>query len=212
MVVNAKTNTHFTNLIEDKALANAYFCMESLDEYNSEKLEELKNNVVSSNRRYQLVSSVLTIVKFSNVESLVIKTSLQLEEERKASLRDKNQLEIFESNLAYLIASGKIESAEELGFSSAYITDLLDRKKKELKNLYVQYYYDEKTERTAKMVNGKLITLPYTPKSVDEELAKTKSKNQNVIKWFKRIKLNSERVKFFYSINVVLFLFFLTYE
>lgn len=178
MIVNAKTNTHFTNLIGDGVLANAYFSMKSLDEYNSEKLDELKNNVVSSNRRYQLVSSILSIVKFSNVESLVIKTSLKLEEERKASLRDKNQLKIFESNLAYLIISGKIESAEELGFSSAYVTDLLDRKKKELKNLYVQYYYDEKTGRTEKIVNGKLITLPYTPKSVNEELGKQRAKSK----------------------------------
>lgn len=170
MKITTKVNTHFTNLINDSMLANAYFSTQSFDKYNSEKLNELKNSVISSNKRYNVFSSFLSIAMVSNIQSLILKITLMLERERKINLGYKNQLETFESNLAYLILSGKIKSTEELGFDSDYITELLKEKKKELESSFVTYDYDEKTGRTSQTLNNKAIILSYTPCAVREKI------------------------------------------
>ena len=170
-MIETKVNTHFTNLIADEILANYYFSTQSLAEYNYEKLNELKNNVIYSNKKYQIVSSLLSVAMFFNIQSLISRISLMLERERKSNFGYKNQLEIFESNLAYLILSGKIKSTEELGFSTEYITELLNVKKKELENSFVKYDYDERTGKTSQISNNKAIILPYTPSAVIKKIA-----------------------------------------
>ncbi len=170
MIITTKVNTHFTNIMNDSMLADAYFSSQSLDEYNWERLNELKKSVISSNRRNKIFASSLSIAMFSNIQSLISKITLMLETERKINLRYKNQLEIFESNVAYLILSGKIKSVEKLGFDSDYITELLKEKKKEFENSFVTYDYDEETVRTSQILNDKVIILSYTPSAVREKI------------------------------------------
>ena len=112
---------------------------------------------------------------FFNIQSLISRISLMLERERKSNFGYKNRLEIFESNLAYLILAGMIKSAEELGFSNEYITALLNVKKKELENSFVKYDYDEMTGKTSQILNDKAIILPYTPSVVREKIAQRTS-------------------------------------
>lgn len=163
-------NTHFTNLIGDKTLANAYFLNKTTDDYNVEKLHELEQNCDSATKKYNFGAQLLSVSKFVGAESLIKKSALRLEKERKRLLSAKNELEIFESNLAYLILSGKIAFLDELGFSSEYVTELLEKKKKELNNSTVEYSYDESTGRTYQVINDKYIALSHTPSVVADKV------------------------------------------
>lgn len=170
MIIETRKNTYFTDIMDNDMLANLYFSTHSLDEYNYEKLSELKHNVTSSNKKHQIIASLLSTVIFFNIQSLIPKISLMLERERKTNSKYENRLEIFESNLAYLILSDKIKSTKELGFPSDYIIELLEAKKKEYEKSFVKYDYDEKTGRTSQILNGKEIILPYIPAAVRERI------------------------------------------
>ena len=174
--IKDKINTHFTNLIEDEDFATFYFSLQSNDNYSIEKLLELKKKVNSATKKYYFGSQLLSVATFTGAENLIKNTVLRLEKERKILSNAKNELEIFESNLAYLILSGKIISPDELGFSSEYVKELLSRKKIELENSIVEYYYDESTGITFQVNNDEFIALPYTPNVVANTVRKNKAK------------------------------------
>ena len=176
MKIEQKVKTHFTNLIEDEVFSTTYFLNKSYDNYNVEELNQLQNKVAIARKKYHFTLNLLSLAQFIDDKKLMSKTALRLENKRKNFLRCSNELEIFESNLAYLILSGKIKSAEKLGFSSEYIKNLLHTKNRELKDSVVEYHYDSSTYKTSKVVNGKLIILPYIPKVVEKEKYNQKSK------------------------------------
>ena len=153
MIITNRINTHFTNLIGDENFANAYFLNKSIDDFSVERLHDL-----------------LSVSKFVGSDSLIKKSALRLEKERKRLFSAKNELEVFESNLAYLILSEKIAFPDELGFSSEYVKELLTNKKKEVENSTVEYSYNESTGRTHEVINGKYYALSHTPRVVTDKL------------------------------------------
>lgn len=170
MTIKDKINTHFTSLMGDKTLANAYFLNKSIDDFSVERLHDLEKKYDSVSKKYNFVAQLLSVSIFVGAESLIKKTALRLEKERKRLLSTKSELEIFESNLAYFILSGKITSLDELGFSGEYVTELLEKKKKELNNSTVEYSYDESTGRTYQVINGKYLALSHTPDVVADKV------------------------------------------
>ena len=170
MIIANRINTHFTNLIGDENLANAYFLNKSIDDFSVERLHDLEKKYDSASKKYNFVAQLLSVSKFIGTDSLIKKSALRLEKEHKRLLSVKNELEVFESNLAYFILSGKITSLDELGFSSEYVTELLEKKKKELNNSTVEYSYDESTGRTYQVINSKYLALSHTPDVVADKV------------------------------------------
>lgn len=176
MMITNKINTHFTNLIEDKDFATAYFSLKSDNDYSVERLRELERNVNSAIKKYHFGSQLLSVATFTGAESLIKESALRLEKGCKALSSAENELEIFESNLAYLILSGIIASPDKLGFSSEYVKELLEKKKNELENSTVKYYYDESTGRTSEVINGKYYILSNTPDIVISKVREKQAK------------------------------------
>lgn len=93
-----------------------------------------------------------------------------------------NDLEIFESKLAFLLLKEilKIDKVKYFGFSEEYIKNLLTRYKKETENQYDEYYYNEKTGVLSKIIeNGFYRPFTYIPSSVANEIEKRKT-NLNI--------------------------------
>ena len=165
MIITNRINTHFTNLIGDENFANAYFLNKSIDDFSVERLHGLEKKYDSASKKYNFVAQILSDSKFVGIDSLI-----RLEKERKRLFSAKNELEVFESNLAYLILSEKIAFPDELGFSSEYVKELLTNKKKEVENSAVEYSYNESTGRTYEVINGKYYALSHTPRVVTDKL------------------------------------------
>ena len=123
-----------------------------------------------SSKKYNFVAQLLSVSKFVGIDSLIKKSALRLEKERKRLFSAKNELEVFESNLAYLILSEKIAFPDELGFSSEYVKKLLTNKKKEVENYTVEYSYNESTGKTYEVINGKYYALSHTPRVITDKL------------------------------------------
>lgn len=170
MIITNRINTHFTNLIGDENFANAYFLNKSIDDFSVERLHDLEKKYDSASKKYNFVVQLLSVSKFVGIDSLIKKSALRLEKERKRLFSAKNELEVFESNLAYLILSEKIAFPDELGFSSEYVKELLTNKKKEVENSTVEYSYNESTGRTHEVINGKYYALSHTPRVVTDKL------------------------------------------
>ena len=170
MIITYRINTHFTILIGDENFANAYFLNKSIDDFSVERLHDLEKKYDSASKKYNFVAQLLSVSKFVGIDSLIKKSALRLKKERKRLFSAKNELEVFESNLAYLILSEKITFPDELGFSSEYVKELLTNKKKEVENSTVEYSYNESTGRTYEVINGKYYALSHTPRVVTDKL------------------------------------------
>ena len=170
MTITNRINTHFTNLIGDENLANAYFLNKSIDDFSVERLHELEKKYDSASKKYNFGAQLLSVSKFVGTDILTKKSALRLEKERKRLLSAKNELEVFESNLAYLILSEKIASPDELGFSSEYVKELLTKKKKDVEYSTVEYAYNESTGRTSEVINGKYLASSHTPDVVADKV------------------------------------------
>ena len=177
MIIISRINTHFTNLIDDKYNFVNDYLNKSIDDYNVERLRELKKNYDSISKKYSFGAQLLSVSIFVGADGLIKKTALRLEKEHKSLIRTENELEIFESNLAYLILSGKIASPDELGFSSEYVKELLTKKKEEVEKSTVEYSYDESKGRTYQVINGKYYYLPYTPSEVVKKIRQNRQNN-----------------------------------
>ena len=65
------------------------------------------------------------------------------------------------------------EECESLGFDNDYIRNLLEEYKKQVENPYVEYYYNEKTNRVSKYTeDARLLDLPYIPHEVKKIIEK----------------------------------------
>ena len=107
MYIKVKKHNHFLNLLEDSELAQGYFLGKDVDEFNNNRLNELQNMLKKAKRRYSRMSSVLSITHFFKVENRANVAS-RVEASHRELEDVVHELEIFESNLAYLIISETI--------------------------------------------------------------------------------------------------------
>lgn len=179
MHIKVKEQNHFLNLLNDSALAMAYFHNKDMGEFNNQRLIELQNNYKKAKAKYNQKLSLLSIASFLGFENRTYNLALKIEQEHRKMMSSLCKLDIFESNLAYLLVSGIInfEKCEKLGFNSDYVRNLLEQYKKQAEKPYVEYYYDEKTGTTsAQTENGKLLILPYTPPEVRSKIKEKQAK------------------------------------
>lgn len=180
MVVREKINSHFLNLLGDKEFAMAYFYGKDISEYNKNRLTELQSNLEISKKFYNRMASLLSITQFFRIENLIDITS-KIEKQHQQVMSSIRELDIFESNLAFLMISGilDIERAKKLGFDEEFIDELISEYKMQTLNPYNEYYYNEQTGRTSEMTeNGKMIVLSRTPWVVSDTIKK-KYKDRN---------------------------------
>lgn len=173
MNIKVKKNTHFLNLLEDRKLAEQYFSGKNMAEFNFLQLIKLQENCKIAKTKYSqklCLSSISSILGLENYD-LALKT----EHEHKKMMSSIRDLDVFESNLAYLLISGIIshEQYKQLGFDSDYIKNLLEKYKKIADNPYIEYDYDEQRGTTSEINEyGKALILPYTPIKVRCEIQK----------------------------------------
>ena len=112
-------------------------------------------------------------------KSLIEKATKNLSKAQQIYSKSMNELDIFKSNLAYLIISGilNLETAQIMGYSKKFIEEFLVSYQSQVEDLYNEYYFNENNGRTS-IVNekGSSIILPYTPDAVLEKLNEKESK------------------------------------
>lgn len=177
MQITSTKNSLFAILVNNEELANNIFSGEKFDNYNVDTMKELEKKYISRLKQVKVKFKLFSISVFLGRDDLIKKSALNLEYEQQRLSSAQNNLEAFESKLAYLILSGKITTPGELGFSQKYVEKLLAKKDKQLKNSTVEYYYNELTQRTSKIINGNYIMLPYTPDVVKNAVEKKKSED-----------------------------------
>ena len=130
MNVKAKKNNHFLNLLEDRKLAEQYFSGKNMTEFNSLQLIKLQKNCKMIKTKYSQKLWLLSIYSFLGLENYDL--ALKTEHEHKKMMSSIRDLDVFESNLSYLLISGIIsyEQCKQLGFDSDYIENLLEKYKK----------------------------------------------------------------------------------
>lgn len=173
MNVKAKKNNHFLNLLEDRKLAEQYFSGKNMTEFNSLQLIKLQKNCKMIKTKYSQKLWLLSIYSFLCLENYDL--ALKTEHEHKKMMSSIRDLDVFESNLSYLLISGIIsyEQCKQLGFDSDYIENLLEKYKKIADNSYIEYDYDEQRGTTSEINEyGKALILPYTPIEVRRKIQK----------------------------------------
>jgi len=122
-------NSHFLQLFNDNEFAYMYFHDKDINGYTSDKLDELKRNVISSELRYKKILSLFhTITSFNNDDLLPrVRGAMECDYVFYASYL--NDLNTFEDDLAYLIISNmiNIKTISQLGFSNEYINELISK-------------------------------------------------------------------------------------
>ncbi len=172
MIVKKKIKTHFLNLLEDREFANIYFSFRNFGEYNKDKLNELQSDLKTSKKLWNKLASKLSSTRFLKIINLEGDIS-EIEKQHMQIRHSVHELDIFRSDLAYLLFSGilDIEKTQKLGFDSEFIKELLSEYKMQLLNPYIEYHYNEETGITSEITeNGKMIILSYTPDVVKDAL------------------------------------------
>lgn len=181
MYIKEKIKNHFSNLLENPKFALAYFYNRDIvEEFNNSKLVELQNNLRKTERRYNNYFNLYSLVKFLGIESLVEKVTKNLAMSQKMYSKNSNDIDIFKSNLAYLIISGilKLENAEVMGYSKEFIEEFLVPYQNQANNPYNEYFYNEANGRTSIIdEKGFSKVLGYTPYSVLEKIKQKESES-----------------------------------
>ena len=166
MYIREQVHNHFLNLLEDKQFAVVYFQRKDISEFNKVKLKYLQDSLKLAKKRYSILYSMLSMLSFSktsNIKSIAAK----LEKARQKQIHSEFELDIFESDLAYLIISGLINIDYRHirdNFEPVYLEDLLEKYKKQILQPFKEYDYDEKTNFVSEISeSGYAIILPYTP-------------------------------------------------
>lgn len=170
MYVKERIKNHFLTLLDDKELAVLYFYNRDIvEEFNSDKLIDLENSLKKSESRYNKFLNLYSLVNSLGIESLIKKTNDNLVKAEKDYSKNIDQLDIFKSNLAYLIISGtlKLEIIQVMGYSKEFVDQFLIPYQTQAYNPYVEYYYNENNGRTSMLnKNGFNVILPYTPQAI----------------------------------------------
>lgn len=181
MYIKEKKHNHFLNLLGDKGLAETYFHGKDISEYNNNRLNELQDNLRTSKRIYTIMSSVLSITRFFRIDNLV-GTASKVERKHQELEDSIHELEIFESNLAYLVISESISIEDCCGKNNlepVYLRNLLEKYKKQVAKPFTEYDYDENTGRVSEITeDGKCIVMPYIPHAVRKKLLKKEKKKR----------------------------------
>lgn len=181
MYIKVKKHNHFLNLLEDSELAQGYFLGKDVGEFNNNRLNELQNMLKKAKRRYSRMSSVLSITHFFKVENRANVAS-RVEASHRELEDVVHELEIFESNLAYLIISETItvdDCCKKNNLDPIYLRNLLEKYKKQVAKPFLEYDYDENTDQVSEITgDGKCIVLPYIPYTVKDRIDKEKKKNE----------------------------------
>ena len=179
MYVKEKIKNHFLNLIGDKELAALYFYNRDIvDEFNKNNFTELEKNVKKFERKYDIYFNIYNLVNYLGVDSLVEKVTKNLAKTDKLYRKSMNELDVFKSNLAYLIVSGilKLENVLVMGYTEEFIKEFLLPYQYQADNPYNIYYYNENNGRTSMIdEKGRGVILPYTPHSVLEKINEKES-------------------------------------
>ena len=179
MYVKERIKNHFLNLLGDKELAALYFYNRDIvDEFNKNNFTELEKNVKKSERKYDVYFNIYYLLNYLGFDSLVEKVTKNLAEVEKMYSKGSNELDIFKSNLAYLIVSGilKLENVLVMGYTQEFIEEFLVYYKNLAKNPYNEYYYNENNGRTSMIdEKGRRVILPDTPHSVLEKINEKES-------------------------------------
>ena len=179
MYIRIKKHNHFLNLLANSELAQGYFLNKNVEEFNNSRLNELQANLRKAKRKYSRMSSVLSIAHFFKAEKRInIVSKLEMKHQE---LEDSvHELEIFESNLAYLIISELInidDCCKKNNLDPGYLRDLLEKSKKQVARSFLEYDYDENTGQVSEITeDGKCIILPYIPYAVKNEIDKKRRK------------------------------------
>ena len=181
MYIKEKIKNHFLNLLEDKDLAMIYFYNKDIvEEFNNNKLVELQNNVKKSENKYNKLLNLYSLAKFLGIESLIEKANSNLNKAQRTYNKNMHELDIFKSNLAYLLISGilKLENAQVMGYSREFIAEFLIPYKKQSENPYNEYYYNENNGRTT-LIDKKSFNmiLPYTPDIILKRISEERSES-----------------------------------
>lgn len=175
MYIRIKKNNHFLNLLVNRESAQRYFLNKNVEEFNNSRLNELQVNLRKAKRKYSRMSSVLSIAHFFKAEKIInIASKLEMKHQE---LEDSiHELEIFESNLAYLIISESInidDCCKKNNLNPGYLIALLEKSKKQVARPFLEYAYDENTGQVSEITeDGKCIILPYIPYAVKNEIDK----------------------------------------
>lgn len=179
MYVKERIKNHFLNLIGDKELAVLYFYNRDIvDEFNKNNFTELEKNVKKFERKYDIYFNIYNLVNYLGVDSLVEKVTKNLAKTDKLYRKSMNELDVFKSNLAYLIVSGilKLENVLVMGYTEEFIKEFLLPYQYQADNPYNKYYYNENNGRTSMIdEKGRGVILPYTPHSVLEKINEKES-------------------------------------
>lgn len=182
MYIKIKKHNHFLNLLEDSELAQGYFLGKDVGEFNNSRLNELQDMLRKAKRRYSRMSSVLSITHFFKVENR-INIASKVEASHRELDGIVHELEIFESNLAYLIISETItvdDCCKKNDLDSVYLRNLLEKYKKQVARPFLEYDYHENTGQVSEILeNGKCIVLPYIPSAV-KDIINQERKKQNM--------------------------------
>lgn len=181
MYVKEQIKNHFLNLLGDKELACVYFYgRDIVEEFNNDKLIELEKNVKKFESRYEKSLNLYSLVNFLGIESLVEKITKNLSRTQKSYSKSMNELDVFKSNLAYLIISGilKLENAQVMGYSKEFMEEFLVPYQNQADNPYNEYYYNENNGRTSMVTEkGSSLILSYTPHAVLKKLKEKESES-----------------------------------
>lgn len=181
MYVKEKVKNHFLNLLGDKELACVYFYgRDIVEEFSNDKLIELENNVKKSKSRYDKFCYLYSLVNFLGIESLSEKVTKNLSRTEKSYSKGMNELDVFKSNLAYLIISGilKLENVQVMGYNKEFIEEFLVPYQSQADNPYNEYYYNENNGRTSMVTEkGSSLILPYTPHAVLKKIKEKESES-----------------------------------
>ena len=118
--------------MNDPTLAVVYFHNKDMDEFNNQRLMELQNSYKNAKTKYNQKLSLLSIASFLGLENKTYNLSLKVEQEHKKMINSLREIDIFESNLAYLLICGIIsfENCKQLGFNGGYVRNMLEQYKK----------------------------------------------------------------------------------
>lgn len=181
MYIRIKKNNHFLNLLTNSESAQRYFLNKNVEEFNNSRLNDLQVNLRKAKRKYSRMSSVLSIAHFFKVEKK-INIASKLEMKHQELENSVHELEIFESNLAYLIISESInidDCCKKNNLNPGYLIALLEKSKKQVARPFLEYTYDENTGQVSEITeDGKCIILPYIPYAVKNEIDKKRRKQR----------------------------------
>ena len=158
-----KINTHLIDLLENEEYAREYFLDKPIENYRPEKYLQLEKQTISSMKKYirELRSTLLA-------DAINLPELIRIEDRRtkKYSEMYKNKIEelnIFESDLAYLFINNKIPQGEDFWYIPIVIWTLLKGKREEIEQIASYHFCDKDGIKSLKLINDKMDALPYVP-------------------------------------------------